>query len=552
MFSAAKRNQVIETLNNFSFDVLVVGGGITGAGIALDAVSRGLSVALVDMQDFAAGTSSRSTKLVHGGLRYLKQLQVDVVKETGREREIVYENGVHITNPQWMLLPFYKGGSFGSLTTSIGLKIYDRLARVKKTERRTMLSPKEALTKEPLLTKESLKGGGYYVEYRTDDARLTIEVLKKAVELGAVCLNYTKVEEFIYDHKKVVAAVVRDQITKKTWNIQTNVVVNATGPWVDAIRKRDKINNNKKLRLTKGVHIVIDQSILPLQQSIYFDTLDGRMIFAIPRDSKTYVGTTDTIYDGNPIKPIATEEDINYLLEAIHYIFPKVNVSKNDVESCWAGVRPLIYEEGKDPSEISRKDEVWESSTGLLTIAGGKLTGYRKMAEKVVDKIVSTNKFKYAGPCITAELSLSGAKGINSQNFDAYVEYKAQEGTRYGLSFDQAYRLVHLYGTNIDYVYRIIHTLDVQNGEQNLPLALYAQLIYAMQYEMAYTPADFFVRRTSRMFFHIDSVKKYKETVVRIMSKYLHYSPSQEQQYRKELEELLYDASHFANEAPHA
>lgn len=547
MFSAAKRDQVIQTLNDYSFDVLVVGGGITGAGIALDAVSRGLSVALVDMQDFAAGTSSRSTKLVHGGLRYLKQLQVDVVKETGREREIVYENGVHITTPQWMLLPFYKGGTFGPLSTSIGLKMYDNLAGVKKTERRKMLNSKETLLKEPLLKQQDLKGGGYYVEYRTDDARLTIEVLKKAVELGAICLNYAKVEEFEYEDQKVVGAVVRDQISQKTWTIQANAVVNATGPWVDTIRQKDTINNNKKLRLTKGVHIVIDQSIFPLQQSVYFDTPDKRMVFAIPRDGKAYVGTTDTFYEDNPLKPIATDEDIEYLVDTIHYMFPDVQVSKQDIESCWAGVRPLIYEEGKDPSEISRKDEVWESPSGLLTIAGGKLTGYRKMAEKIVNQIVKRKLFKKAGPCITAELALSGAKGINSQNFDAYVQYKAQEGTRYGLSLEEGYQLVRKYGTNIDHLYRIIHTLNVHEKTTQLPLDLHAQLIYAMQYEMAYTPADFFVRRSSRMFFDIDSVKKYKDAVIQLMSKYLHYVPGEEQQYRKELEELLFDATHFAN-----
>lgn len=548
MFSAAKRDHIIQTLSDYSFDVLVVGGGITGAGIALDAVSRGLSVALVEMQDFAAGTSSRSTKLVHGGLRYLKQLQVDVVKETGREREIVYENGVHITTPKRMLIPFYKDGQFGPFTTSIGLKMYDNLADVKKSERRTMLKKAETLAKEPLLKQQGLKGGGDYVEYLTDDARLSIEVLKKAVELGAVCLNYAKVEEFVYDDQKIVGAIVQDQISQKSWMLQANTVVNATGPWVDEMRKKDKINNNKKLRLTKGVHIVIDQSHFPLQQPVYFDTSDGRMVFAIPRDGKSYVGTTDTFYDDNPIKPVATDEDIKYLLETVHFMFPNVPVTKQHIESCWAGVRPLIYEEGKNPSEISRKDEIWESPTGLLTISGGKLTGYRKMAETIVNKIVKRKQFKKAGSCITAELSLSGAKGINPQNFDAYVHYKAQEGTRYGLTFDDAYKLVSRYGTNIDHLYQIIHTLNVQEGNLQLPLDIHAQLIYAMQSEMAYTPADFFVRRSSRMFFDINSVKRYKDPVIRLMSNYLHYTPVEEQQYRNELDELLYDAAHFGSE----
>ncbi|MGX9133748.1 glycerol-3-phosphate dehydrogenase/oxidase [Rummeliibacillus sp. JY-2-4R] len=547
MFSSTKREQVIDTLNQYSFDVLVVGGGITGAGIALDAVSRGLSVALVEMQDFASGTSSRSTKLVHGGLRYLKQLQLDVVKETGSEREIVYENGVHITKPEWMLLPIYKGGALGSFTTSLGLKVYDKLAHVKKSERRFMLNREETIKKEPLLKTDDLKSSGYYVEYRTDDARLTVEVIKKAVELGAICLNYAKVEEFEYEGKKIVGAIVRDQITQKKWFLQATTVVNATGPWVDQLRQKDKISNNKKLRLTKGVHIVIDQSRFPLKQSIYFDTKDNRMVFAIPRDGKTYVGTTDTFYDADPQKPFAKDEDIDYLIEAIHFMFPNIKVSRENVESCWAGLRPLIFEEGKDPSEISRKDEIWQSKTGLLTIAGGKLTGYRKMAENVVDQIISQQKFKKAGPCITASLSLSGAKDLNPQNFESYLQYKAKEGTTYGLTRDEAYQLVHLYGTNIDDVYRIISTLDLRENQQ-LPLALHAQLLYAIQYEMAYTPSDFFVRRSSKMFFDIDSVKKYKDKVVQYMSDYLQYTYVEKQQYQNELEELIYDASRFYKE----
>lgn len=548
MFSSAQRESFIETLDAYSFDVLVIGGGITGAGIALDAVSRGLSVALIDMQDFAAGTSSRSTKLVHGGLRYLKQLQVGVVAEVGKERAIVYENGVHITTPQWMLLPFYKGGSFGPYSTSLGLKVYDKLAQVNKSERRKMLNAKETLQKEPLLKKEGLLGGGYYVEYRTDDARLTIEVIKKAVELGAVCLNYVKAEEFKYENEKITGVVVRDQISSRTWTIQSNSVVNATGPWVDEVRKKDQISNNKQLRLTKGVHIVIDQSRFPLQQSVYFDTPDGRMVFAIPRDGKTYVGTTDTFYKENPINPVATDEDITYLMDTIHDIFPEVQITQKDVESSWAGVRPLIFKEGKDPSEISRKDEIWESPSGLLTIAGGKLTGYRKMAENIVDKIVEKKQFKKSGPCVTEHLSLSGAKGINPINFGPYVKNKTYEGTKLGLTKEEAHMLVSKYGTNIQAIFNIIHTLKVNNSVEDLPIAIHAQLLYAIQYEMAQTPADFFVRRSSRLLFDIDSVYNHKEAVVKLMKKYLSYSTAQEEQYRLELDQILFEASHFAKE----
>jgi glycerol-3-phosphate dehydrogenase len=264
MLSAVGRSKMIQTLNLFEFDLLVIGGGISGAGIALDAVTRGLSVALIDMQDFAAGTSSRSTKLVHGGLRYLKQLEVRLVAEVGREREVVYENAVHVTEPEWMLLPFHKGGTFGSISTSAGLLVYDYLAGVKRDERRQMLTPQETLHKEPLLKKEGLKGGGYYVEYRTDDARLTIEAIKKAAEKGAVCVNYMKAESFVHQQGKIMGVKAVDQLSGQHATIHAKKVVNATGPWVDDIRSKDSIENGKKLKLTKGVHIVVDQSFFPL------------------------------------------------------------------------------------------------------------------------------------------------------------------------------------------------------------------------------------------------------------------------------------------------
>src|SRR5690625_39672 len=210
--SSFDRQKTLQSLQEKHFDLLVIGGGITGAGIALDASHRGLKTALVEMQDFAAGTSSRSTKLVHGGLRYLAQFEMKLVAEVGREREIVYENGPHVTTPEWMMLPFYKGGTFGPFTTNIGLRVYDFLAGVKRQERRTMLSAKEALEKEPLLQAKALKGAGYYVEYKTDDARLTLDVLKKAVELGTVATNYAKVTEFVYEAGKIVGVIVEDVI----------------------------------------------------------------------------------------------------------------------------------------------------------------------------------------------------------------------------------------------------------------------------------------------------------------------------------------------------
>ncbi|KGR91229.1 glycerol-3-phosphate dehydrogenase [Ureibacillus massiliensis 4400831 = CIP 108448 = CCUG 49529] len=538
MYSFKERPKIVNTLNSYSFDVLVIGGGITGAGIALDAASRGLSVALVEMQDFAAGTSSRSTKLVHGGLRYLKQLEVGLVAEVGREREIVYENAVHVTKPEWMLLPIYKEGSLGSITTSLALKVYDRLAQVRKNERRKMLSKKQTLDKVPFLKNQGLKGAGYYVEYKTDDARLTIEVIKKAIEYNAVCLNYARVTDFVYKKKRIVAANVRDEITGETITIHAHQIVNATGPWIDEVRNLDHAKKNKKhLRLTKGIHIVLDQKKLPLDQALYFDTQDDRMVFAIPRDGKTYVGTTDTFYDGDPIAPVANKEDVDYLLGAISYIFPDLSISAEDVESTWAGVRPLIYEEGKDPSEISRKDEIWTAPSGLMTIAGGKLTGYRQMAEEIVDRIVKKHRFKHATKCMTKALALSGAKGLNSRNFNDYIKNKAKVGESLGFSYEEALALTSKYGTNVDDVFT--HTRTYNKIKDKLPLSLYAELHYSIEKEMVYTPSDFFIRRTGLLYFDISAVQKYKETVIDIMSERIGYSENEKFIYKTQLDQFI-------------
>lgn len=346
--SAIQRQQTMEELQGREYDLLVIGGGITGCGIALDAIARGLSVALVEMQDFAAGTSSRSTKLVHGGLRYLKQFEIKEVAELGKERAIVYENGPHVTTPVWMLLPFHKGGTFGKYSTNLGLRVYDFLAGVRRAERRYMLNAVETVEKEPLVKTKGLLGGGMYVEYRTDDARLTIEVAKAAIEKGATLINYMKAENFLYnEQRKINGIVAKDLITDRTIDIRAKAVVNAAGPWVDDVRTIEGKQAGKHLILSKGVHIVFDESKFPLKQAVYFDTPDGRMVFAIPRQGKTYVGTTDTFYEGDARNMDIYQEDRDYIMNAIRYMFPNVKVTDADIESSWAGVRPLIHEDGK-------------------------------------------------------------------------------------------------------------------------------------------------------------------------------------------------------------
>jgi glycerol-3-phosphate dehydrogenase len=541
-FSTFNREAIIENMKNQKLDLLVIGGGVTGAGILLDAQTRGMRVGLVEMQDFAAGTSSRSTKLVHGGLRYLKQFEVKLVAEVGKERAIVYENAPHVTTPEWMLLPIYKNGTFGKFSTSIGLKVYDFLAGVKRSERRKMLSASETLKHEPLLKKSGLQGGGYYVEYKTDDARLTLEIIKEAVARGASAVNYAKVTSFIYDGKKAVGVKVEDQLTGEVHKIYARKIVNATGPWVDELRAEDRSKTGKEIHHTKGIHLVIDQSKFPLKQAVYYDTEDGRMVFAIPRAGKTYVGTTDTDYKGDLANPGMTEEDMEYVLNTISFMFPEVKITRDAVESSWSGLRPLIHEPKKGPSEISRKDEVFHSPSGLLTIAGGKLTGYRKMAEKVVDIVgdqLSDEEGMQFPDCRTQHLELSGGKMGGSENFEAFLRTKVQEGAALGLDEDKAKELVQRYGTNIDLVYGFMRERGEEAKNYNLPKSLYASLLYALEYEMATTPSDFLIRRISALYFDIDTVYKWKENVITCMADKFNWSEEQKRDHAGEFEEQL-------------
>ena len=535
-FTTINRAEQLEAIESEMFDLLIIGGGITGAGIALDSVTRGMKVALIEMQDFAEGTSSRSTKLVHGGLRYLKQFQVKEVAELGRERAIVSENGPHVTTPVWMLLPFYKGGTFGAFTTSVGLKAYDLLAGVKKDERRYMLTKDETIEKEPLLKKEGLIGGGVYVEYRTDDARLTIEVLKAANEFGANLYHYMEAAS-IEHHASFYQVEAYDHLQRKTVHFQAKKIVNAAGPWIDKVRELNGDYGGSHLVLSKGVHLVFDQSVFSLKQAIYFDVEDGRMIFAIPREGKTYVGTTDTFYEGSPESIRVEREDVEYLLNAIHSMFPSLHIHEQQIESSWAGVRPLIHEEGKGPSDISRKDEIWIAKNGVITIAGGKLTGYRKMAQKVVDVVAkqffSEHKIWFK-PCVTKKLPLSGGEISGSKFYRHYVERKTEQGISLGLSKEESMSLAAFYGTNVDLVYQFI-----QDAPGFFPPVLYGRLYYAVNFESVSKPVDFFIRRTGKLFFNLHSVEQHKELVVREMAKIFSWNIEEEERNRMQLNNAI-------------
>jgi glycerol-3-phosphate dehydrogenase len=546
-FSARNRAADIAKLQTGKTDLIVIGGGITGAGIALDAASRGLKVVLLEKGDFASGTSSKSTKLIHGGLRYLKQFDFWLVKEVGSERAIVHKLAPHLVLPEKMLLPLIEGGSYGKWLTSIGLKVYDILAQVGGDDKRRMLEKKEAMELEPLLPKKGLKGAGYYAEYRTDDSRLTIENLKTALQYGARALNYAEVTDFVYTPAgKVCGVVVQDQVRGETFEIRSSYVISAAGPWVDELRSINRSKKGKRLHLTKGVHLVFPHEKLPVKQSVYFDVPDGRMIFAIPRGKITYVGTTDTNYNSDKDEVHTDFADAIYLISAVNNMFPDIELEMSDIISSWAGLRPLIHEEGKSASELSRKDEIFTSDSGLISIAGGKLTGYRKMAERVVDRIVSQIEEEEEGrevsDCKTEEIPLCGSdfkKFKQVQKYMARVESKL-EGDGFG-AYD-AWYLVTNYGKQTELILENFRGLSDADPYWRM---LKAELLFALEHEMVHNPMDFLIRRTGRLYFDIESVREHLEQVADVCALELKADAQTRKGWVSEMEEILRQHSSF-------
>ena len=546
-FSFFDRPQITKDLTTTEFDVLIIGGGITGAGIALDASLRGMKVALVEKNDFASGTSSKSTKLIHGGLRYLKQFDFWLVKEVGTERAIVHELAPHLVVPEKMILPLIEGGSYGTWLTSIGLKVYDILASVEGDDKRQMLNKKEALKKEPLLPKDILKGAGYYAEYRTDDARLTIEILKTALQNGAKIINYVEANEFIYKKKRVVGAKVTDVFTNETFYIHAKYVVNAAGPWVDELRAINKSKKGKQLHLTKGVHLVVPHKKLPVKQSVYFDIPDGRMMFAIPRGKVTYFGTTDTFFDDDKDKIGISVVDAVYLISAVNNMFPDIDLTLNDIESSWAGLRPLIYEEGKSASELSRKDEIFYSESKLISIAGGKLTGYRKMAQRVVDMVARKLKKRFEqefDEVATDKTPLTENPFKDYNKVKSYINRITKRIDPYGLSQVDASYLVHNYGKQTDHILEYFEKL---NDKEVFERLIKAELKFCFAHEMVCTPLDFFNRRTGRMYFDKPSVVSLKKIILDEFTSHFNWNQETTEKYKKQLEDTLHSRVEFVN-----
>jgi glycerol-3-phosphate dehydrogenase len=524
-----KRTESLARLSQETFDLLIIGGGVTGAAIARDAALRGLSTALIEKNDFASGTSSRSSKLVHGGLRYLKGRHVRLVRESLRERGVLLKIAPHLVEPAPFYLPVYAGGRDGRLKLRLGLTAYDLLAGFGDIGRHTVLSREKMLEAEPLLRTEGLQGGFRYFDCVVDDARLTLANVRSAVEQGALALNYVEATGIERDGERVTGVSFKDVNEGGSGSARASVVVNAAGPWSD--RLREMVGVPSILRPSKGVHLVVPRARLGLTRVIVIPRLD-RILFAVPAGDSVYIGTTDTDYKDDPGAARVDASDAAYVLDSTNSLFPSAVLTPADVFAGWAGVRPLVAKEGAPlTTDVSRDFEIDLGPEAFYTIAGGKLTTSRAMAEALLDRVIAQEGSRlgwHPTPCRTGQTAIFGG---NVEGFERYAQAAAASlVSSWGLPLETAQRLVRTHGTEH------VSLLACARSDAALlrPLSdtcpmLRAEAVYAVEQEMAMTLGDFMERRTKLMLFDPDHGLDGAEEAARLMGDVLGWSPRERQ-----------------------
>lgn len=502
------RSALFKTLEETTYDLLIIGAGITGCGIARDAAMRGMKVALVDAQDIASGTSSRSSKLIHGGMRYMAAGQLTVVKEAAVERKTLRRIAPHLAQETQMLIPAPSKGSI--LKLKAAMLAYEKLGEVEKENRHHVWDLETLQHNEPELITDHLVGAVVYPEYVTDDAHLTLANARSAKAAGADILTYAPVTEILTENEKAVGAIIGDARGNLGARVNAKQIINAAGPWLDAVRKLEDDTAPALLQLTKGIHVTLRRDRLPINHTVILQASDKRSNFVVPRGEYVYFGTTDTFYPDADYWPEIIHEDIDYLLDSGAKMFRSAPFTDDDIVSLWSGVRPLLAQRGKKPSEISRKNEILKSPAGIISIAGGKLTSYRSMAERIVDECAKTLGLQVPASS-TADLPLPGG------DFDGNLSPIETTLASNGLTASQAKRAARLYGSESTSIFCDGATLQ-------------SEINHAITAEGAVTLEDLWVRRTIRARFPETTPLDDLEAIAEPMASLLNWSDDEKQQ----------------------
>jgi glycerol-3-phosphate dehydrogenase len=519
------RDEQIARLLRESFDLAVIGGGINGAAVARDAAMRGLSVALIERGDFAGATSSRSSKLIHGGLRYLPQREFRLVRTSLAERERLRRlTAPHLVKPLRFLFPLYRGRGPGRIELGVGLWLYDLFARTPRAERHRRLNGPRALAAEPMLNPVALAGGAFYYDAGGDDARLTIENVLDAAHHDGATANYVEVERFSNTGGRIATAAVHDRLSGARFEVRSRVFVNAAGPWVDDVRRLDDPAAAPTIRLTKGVHLVIDGERLPVREALVLGDAHGRIVFVIPHGEEVLVGTTDTDFNGNREHVAADPEDIDYLLGVVAQSLPGATLTAADVVASFAGLRALAAaSDGRAPSSVSREEVIVESRSGLISVAGGKLTTHRDIAERIVGRVASILG-RGGGRSPTRDTPLPGARPVTIADAGGAARALA------ALPADLREAMTARYGTRAIIAASLLRESPALARPlvSGCPVAA-AEVAYAMRYEMAATVADFIRRRVALSWRHPHAAGAAAAAAARLMAAELGWDRAREQ-----------------------
>ena len=492
-FSFRTRTAALRRLVTEPLDLLIIGGGATGTGIARDAAMRGIRIGLVEQGDFGSGTSSRSSRLIHGGLRYLEHGHFRLVFEACRERRILLRIAPHLVWPRSFLFPIHRGSRVPRWRLAAGLWFYDLLALFRNVRQHRMLSKRALLSAEPGLRTRDLLGGARYYDAQCDDARLSLANARDAHRHGGLILNYARVDHIDTAGGRVGGVRVSDLVTGEEYAVRALTVVNATGPWSDTVQGTE---HEPTLHRTKGIHIVVSRERLGNHEAItHISPLDGRVMFVIPWGCLTYIGTTESEFTGSPEAADADADDVVYLLRSVNALFPEARLTAVDVKATWAGIRPLVRaEDAEDPNAVSREHAIIENEQGLISIVGGKLTTYRAMSAEVVD-YVARRLHEHDGRPIAprAPTDREPLPGGEARDLDVLIESTVREG------FDTpvATHLVHTYGSETPAIARLALSEPqlAQPVIEDHP-TIWAELVHAMRREMAITLSDLLIRRT--------------------------------------------------------